>query len=151
MSVCRREFCTQASCALSVALLSSVFDGCSSPTGPSLEDKPIRSAAAEIVNGTLVMTIDPTSPLATVGSAVLVETGLGTFLVARTGQETFVALTAVCTHFGCTIVRFDNGVFECPCHGSRFSTSGAVLRGPASSPLRQFPTRFADDVLTIIV
>jgi cytochrome b6-f complex iron-sulfur subunit len=103
------------------------------------------------VNGTLQLTIDSTSPLATVGNAVLIENGLGKFLVARTAQDGFVALTAVCTHFGCTIVRYENMTYECPCHGSRFNTSGTVVRGPASSPLGRYPTQFTGDVLTIAV
>jgi cytochrome b6-f complex iron-sulfur subunit len=151
LRICRRQFCTQASCAASLAILSPAFTACGSPTGPSLEDKPIQAVGAAIVNGTLVMTIDAASPLAAPGTAVIVDNSLGKFLVAHTGPETFVALTAVCTHFGCTIVRFDNPIFECPCHGSRFDTSGAVVRGPASAPLRQFPTRLNGDVLTIFV
>ena len=148
----RREFVVHSSCAAaSPALLAPALAGCNSPTGPTLEDHPIPSADAAIVNGTLQLIIDQTSPLATVGNAVLIENGLGKFLVSRTGQETFAALTAVCTHFGCTIVRFDNMTYECPCHGSRFSSTGGVVRGPASSPLRQFATRFAGDVVTIDV
>jgi cytochrome b6-f complex iron-sulfur subunit len=151
MPVTRRLFCTQASCAASLALLPSVFAACNSPTAPSLEDHPIPSVDAAIVNGTLVVNIDTTSPLATAGHAALIENGLGKFLVARTGAETFLAVTAVCTHFGCTITRHDSQVYECPCHGSRFTTAGAVVRGPASRPLRSFPTQFANDVLTITV
>lgn len=42
------------------------------------------------------------------------------------------ALEARCTHLGCT-PRWEpmNGVFQCPCHGSRFSPAGEVLNGPA--------------------
>jgi thiosulfate dehydrogenase (quinone) large subunit len=53
----------------------------------------------------------------------------------------FTAFTRVCTHAGCT-VNFDQSsfTFDCPCHGSRFdATNGAVLRGPASTPLPSIP------------
>jgi cytochrome b6-f complex iron-sulfur subunit len=44
------------------------------------------------------------------------------------------AVSTVCTHLGC-IVRASSQGFECPCHGSRFATDGAVVKGPAPSPL----------------
>jgi thiosulfate dehydrogenase [quinone] large subunit len=48
----------------------------------------------------------------------------------------FTALSAVCTHQGCT-VSFDpsNKGFACPCHGSRYDSTGKVLNGPATAPL----------------
>jgi cytochrome b6-f complex iron-sulfur subunit len=42
-----------------------------------------------------------------------------------------------CTHLGCTFPW--NSVdqqFQCPCHGSRYSPEGVVLRGPANRPLK---------------
>jgi len=39
--------------------------------------------------------------------------------------------------------------YVCPCHGSRFDTSGRVLNGPASRALRQYQTQFANGVLTV--
>jgi cytochrome b6-f complex iron-sulfur subunit len=48
------------------------------------------------------------------------------------------AFSRRCTHEGCS-VGWDAGeqVLSCPCHGSRFDPNdeGAVLRGPARSPL----------------
>ena len=46
----------------------------------------------------------------------------------------FYAISAVCTHLGCTVKRSATG-FDCPCHGSRFDANGRVSRGPAPAPL----------------
>ncbi len=55
------------------------------------------------------------------------------FLVFRDAQGIY-ALSAVCTHLGCTVTRSPDG-FECPCHGSRFGSDGAVRAGPAPRAL----------------
>ena len=44
------------------------------------------------------------------------------------------ALSAVCTHLGCTVGRADEG-FHCPCHGSLFDAGGRNVAGPAPAPL----------------
>jgi Rieske Fe-S protein len=46
----------------------------------------------------------------------------------------FLAVDLTCTHLGCTVAATAQG-FSCPCHGSRFTSTGAVLKGPASRPL----------------
>ena len=44
-----------------------------------------------------------------------------------------------CTHTGCSLSKgtLHGTTVTCPCHGSKFDvTSGAVLRGPATRPVR---------------
>lgn len=144
----RRQFCAQA---VSLVSIGALLQGCGgSPTSPgNAPALPTLNATASA--GAINLTIDAASPLANVGSAALVQTGSGNFLVSRTAQDTFTALTAVCTHEACTITGFQSPTFVCPCHGSEFTTSGTVARGPASAPLRQFTTRFTGTVLTITV
>jgi Rieske Fe-S protein len=53
------------------------------------------------------------------------------------------ALTAICTHQGCNMDGNPMGTVSangitCNCHGSRFSTTGAVVGGPATQSLRAF-------------
>ena len=59
------------------------------------------------------------------------------------------AFRAVCTHEGCTITGADADIYVCPCHGSRYSRSGKVVNGPATSSLRKYATTFADGIVTI--
>lgn len=50
------------------------------------------------------------------------------------GKDGFRALSAVCTHLGCTVGTKKDG-YHCPCHGSVFAADGAALEGPAPRAL----------------
>jgi glycine/D-amino acid oxidase-like deaminating enzyme/nitrite reductase/ring-hydroxylating ferredoxin subunit len=54
----------------------------------------------------------------------------------RDESGTLHAVSARCTHLGCT-VRFNDAEksWDCPCHGSRFDHTGKVLNGPAVDAL----------------
>ena len=68
---------------------------------------------------------------------------VGDVIVARTKAGNFIALAKACTHEGTTInFVADDNKFRCPNHGSEFSTTGAVLSAPASSPLKQYTATF---------
>jgi cytochrome b6-f complex iron-sulfur subunit len=49
-------------------------------------------------------------------------------------DEGVYAVSTICTHLGCVVKSSTEG-FECPCHGSRFASDGAVTKGPAPQPL----------------
>jgi nitrite reductase/ring-hydroxylating ferredoxin subunit len=57
---------------------------------------------------------------------------------------TLYSFDDTCTHTGCSLAKgvLDGTTVTCPCHGSQFDvTSGAVLRGPASRPVRSRPVQ----------
>jgi glycine/D-amino acid oxidase-like deaminating enzyme/nitrite reductase/ring-hydroxylating ferredoxin subunit len=56
--------------------------------------------------------------------------------VYRDEDGTLSAVSAICTHLGCVVAFNDvERTWDCPCHGSRFGTDGAVRHGPAIKPL----------------
>jgi Rieske Fe-S protein len=60
---------------------------------------------------------------------------IGGTIVTRTGANSVVGHDTTCTHQGCSVVPAGR-TLNCPCHGSKFdAVSGAVLAGPAPSPL----------------
>jgi nitrite reductase/ring-hydroxylating ferredoxin subunit len=57
-----------------------------------------------------------------------------------------------CTHMGCSLAQgtLDGMTVTCPCHGSQFDvTSGAVLRGPATRPVRPRSVQVDGDDLRV--
>jgi cytochrome b6-f complex iron-sulfur subunit len=87
-------------------------------------------------------TIDPTE-LPEPGAAPISKPE-GRFWLSRPvvdGQDSFVALYGVCTHLGCLPKWVDvNNRFECPCHGSKFQSTGLYIEGPAPRSMDRFRT-----------
>ncbi len=151
----RRHFCGEVCKAAAIGGAMITLPSCggggggtsTSPTGAT-------SPALARVNGAvagnqLTVTISDGSALASTGGMALVQAGATSLLVTRTGAATFSALTATCTHEACTITNGSPGAFECPCHGSRFNSTGGVINGPAVTALRSFATVFVGTTLTI--
>jgi glycine/D-amino acid oxidase-like deaminating enzyme/nitrite reductase/ring-hydroxylating ferredoxin subunit len=61
----------------------------------------------------------------------------GEKVAAYRSPEGVLALrSAVCTHMGCVVAWNEvEHSWDCPCHGSRFTATGAVISGPAEAPL----------------
>jgi cytochrome b6-f complex iron-sulfur subunit len=86
------------------------------------------------------------------GVAVVPTTGscVAGIVIVRHDANTAVALSAVCTHQGCTVAYSKaNNDLECPCHGSRYSLSGSVTNGPATQPLTKLTAVVAADRITV--
>lgn len=63
--------------------------------------------------------------------------------------NTFRAVSAICTHLGCTVNQTPKG-FHCPCHGSVFDESGRVVGGPAPRPLSWYAVTLSRDGRLVI-
>lgn len=152
----RRAFCTYGCLSAAAVTLATLSAGCggsgsssTSPGGGGTTGSALASATATVNGRTLTVPLE--GPLASVGGAALVRSAVGTFLVARTGQDTATALTATCTHESNTITNFTGSQFACTFHGSLFTTSGSVARGPATRPLTSFPTTVAGNAVSFTV
>jgi Rieske Fe-S protein len=71
-----------------------------------------------------------------VGGAISAKGANGApLIIARPTSNTVAAFSAICTHQGCTVAPAGQEL-DCPCHGSVYNaTTGAVINGPALSPL----------------
>src|SRR5688572_5238391 len=103
----RRDFCAHA---ISLVTVSTLIQGCGgggSPTSPggggggNVPSLPTINGNA--AGNSVTITVDGSSPLAAAGSAALVTAGGNSYLVTRTGQDSFNAFTAICTHEQCTV------------------------------------------------
>lgn len=76
--------------------------------------------------------------------------GAGTFHTAHDfilfddGTDAW-AISRRCTHLGCSVNYHEKEkIIECPCHQSRFATTGEVLHGPATKNLAQYKVEKLD-------
>ncbi len=71
-----------------------------------------------------------------------IRTERDTTWVLKNADGAVTAFSPRCTHLGCAY-RWDaaRGNFLCPCHGSSFSTTGAVIAGPAPRPLDRYEVK----------
>ena len=86
-------------------------------------------------------------PLADLPEGVRVYRELGDVPVeiVRRG-DAVTARSMLCTHQGCE-VRWeqDAGRYFCPCHDGVFAPDGAVVAGPPTRPLSEYPVRLTAD------
>jgi len=71
------------------------------------------------------------------GEGAIVRDGLRKIAAYRDHNNELQCCSAVCPHLG-GIVHWNKAekTWDCPCHGSRFATDGAVINGPSKSNLR---------------
>jgi glycine/D-amino acid oxidase-like deaminating enzyme/nitrite reductase/ring-hydroxylating ferredoxin subunit len=72
------------------------------------------------------------------GAGGILREGTAKIAVYRGHDGALIRRSAVCTHVGC-VVHWNpfEQCWDCPCHGSQFAPDGAVLNGPALTPLAE--------------
>lgn len=126
----------------------------SGPGSPSPSDGAIAGLTAVRTNNagvtvagneiTLDLTDETLSKLKNEGQALWLTDEK--VLTVNVDGTTIRSFTAVCTHSGpgnnCSDRwSLGGGNFNCGCHGSRFNSSGKVVRSPAESDLAEFSTQ----------
>ena len=88
--------------------------------------------------------------LTQVNGALIGDAPHDTIRVIRVTDTTVIALSAICTHAGCSMDFVPaSHLINCPCHGSQFDEDGQVVRGPARKALRSYAATLANNVITI--
>ena len=112
-----------------------VFDPCSVEVGSAAEGWTALALSAHI-------------ELEEVGGWSVVSLEGRSILVAQVEADCFIALSAICTHEGCT-VEFRTSRVVCPCHGATFHKDGRVMGGPTNIPLESYPAARSGDEIWV--
>jgi len=152
----RRKFIKKTcKCALVSAVPIAVINltSCSDYGDPS-EEEILQDINDSTNDGSLKLdlTSETLSPLQTNGVSIVTK---GNFidsnglLLLRVSDIKISAFSRRCTHSGSSVNSFANGISVCSSHGSEFDTSGKVVNGPASTPLKEYQTSLEESILTI--
>ena len=71
-------------------------------------------------------------------------------ILVHTAAGEFKALSAVCTHLGCTVPWIEKqDKFICPCHQAIFDPTGRLLGGPAPRGMDALPMKIEQGVVKV--
>lgn len=131
-----------------------VLVGCTTQDTPAPAPDAGPAPVTSMCGTQLCMDLDDpgNASLTMVDGVAVINAPRDKIIVVRTSTTDVVALSDVCTHAGCGVGYDRIGrVLNCPCHGSQFSLTGSVLRGPAPAPLRRYTAQLdaATDLVTI--
>ena len=88
--------------------------------------------------------------LAAAGFAI-VALGAERVIVFQDAQSQLRALSAKCTHEGCTVqYKADESIVWCACHNGRFDVDGRVLSGPPPRPLAAYKVAGSLDTKLVV-
>lgn len=96
--------------------------------------------AYQLVTGKLRQPVDPDTIRK--GEAGIVNLDGQKYGAFRGEDGELLYVDCTCTHMGCEL-HFNDAeqTWDCPCHGSRFTTDGTVVEGPALHPLKRPPEK----------
>jgi Rieske Fe-S protein len=107
--------------------------------------KPKKGATGPEVGGTVLGTA---SEIPVGGGKIFTAAKV---VVTQPVRGQYNGFSAVCTHVGCVLSEVADGTIDCPCHGSEFKiTNGAVVTGPAPSPLPKKQIKVVDGQVFLI-
>ena len=131
-------------------------DGSMSGTGPDAGGEGGSGSTASACGANLCLDLDDpkNAALTAVDGSLVVAAPKDSILLVRSSATVVQAVSDICTHAGCG-VRYDHvkKILSCPCHGSEYTLTGMVLRGPAFRPLASYQTQLdaSTNQLTILL
>ncbi len=103
----------------------------------------IPEAAANEVSGGKIQDLK-------LNSAKIVKFGNSPALLIRTGETSWRAFSAICTHLNCTVqYRDSTRQIWCACHNAFYDLNGRVVSGPPPRPLEELPVHVRGDEVVI--
>jgi cytochrome b6-f complex iron-sulfur subunit len=146
----RKDFIEQVGLSAASILIFGCMQGCSksdspAPTPPTGTTNP---PPVKAIDFTINITTNPYTSLNTAGGFYVDKTY--NIIIARTLTDEFLAVSSLCTHQQVLLdFQASDNRFYCSGHGSLFSTTGAVINGPAAAPLKQYKTTRTGNSLRI--
>lgn len=85
--------------------------------------------------------------------SVSASSGTKNVYVTRVSSTVATTVSTTCTHQGCTLDSYSSSTqnFTCPCHGSVFSSSGAVTSGVATTALTSYLTSVTSSGIQVTI
>ena len=84
---------------------------------------------------------------------VAATSGSKSLFVTRVDANTVDTVSTICTHAGCMLNPYNatSTQYYCPCHGSIFSATGAVINGPAVIPLPSYASTISSTGIQVTI
>lgn len=148
MSVTRRQAVTGAAAVTGLSLLAAcgddgtgtATDPSSAPSSPS-DSSPAGGSGGSAGGEGFASTADVPEG----GGAIFADEGV---IVTQPQAGTFKGFKNACTHQGCPLQDVTDTI-NCGCHGSTFDLDGAVVEGPATSPLADLAITVDGDQISL--